>query len=1047
MQNGEAEVLPRRFGNYTLLRLLASGGMGAVYLATSGEAGMEKFLALKVVLPELAGSEFARRFRDEAKVVVKLSHGNLVQVFDAGQVDGEAYLAMEFVEGHDLRTLWNHCVEQRVAFPLEVIWQIVKDALRGLHYAHSYRNLNLVHRDISPPNLMVTYFGEVKITDFGLAASSAKTEKTRPGLVYGKIPYMAPEQARGETLDPRADLYPLGVILWELLTGRRLFPPSGDASQDLAARAQGPPVPAPSEVCARVPAALDGPVLRALHPDREKRFADAAAMQKALSATAADLWPGVDTDRVAAFMQTLFGDQIPRERARRQALLEKFRSAQTTARNDDSSLSEATTNPLAAEAERVRVQLDGSDSGTLLANKYRLGRMLGEGGMGQVFEAVHADLGKRVAIKILHKVFSRTPEARERFRREARAATRIDHRAVVDVLDFGTSDDGRCFYVMELLEGLSLADLLDLSSPVELERALELTVQLCDAIQAAHRAGVIHRDLKPENVMICQDSGKEQIKILDFGIARQLDPPQNTPSGKSLTKPGATLGTPEYMAPEQAAGQPVDERADIYAVCALLYEMLTGTPPHTAATPQEVLLRKLQYPAVDITQQRADLDPQLSALIMTGLDSSPEKRPQKASLIAARLEAILRTMRQAPADAATSAPIDAPVVDPAAPKSRHPVAVARQKAARPVPGADHISPAVQAPAPVGFAPDPADGAQIGLSQDAAREKKDWDPPAPAGAAPPSAASTAASTAAPLERASRARNRSQRKTRPPRMYLIGTIGLCILMAGAAGGVFLGRYLSARKTKSLQNGKTNRSAARNTSAQAEAPANQKDRLAQPFQNRPHAGRTTTRFAGIGARKAAVSADADETAPARSALTATDPSRSPSDGADTASSQKSSRFSTARAFSARTPPADGPRPRAEKSKVPMQTRTRPPSARALVRRGRRLMAQGKHRAAEKLFMRARSSPGGRVLGLTALAELAFQSKRYTEAVHKAMQAVKSGGGLRAKMVAGNSYYRLGLYRAAIKQYKSVLAIRPNNRSAKRALRAAQKKLGTPK
>src|SRR5437762_8637579 len=198
--------------------------MGALYLAVTGDRGLERLLVIKTVLPHLADAEYIARFRDEAKVVVKLSHGNLIPVFDAGVVGGEMLLAMDFVEGRDLRAVWNRCAKKQVAFPIDVAVHIVKELCRGLAYAHSFHDLKLVHRDVSPPNVLLAFSGEVKLTDFGLASSTLKIEKTAPGVIYGKVSYMSPEQARGEVIDGRTDLYTAGVLLWELLTGRQLFP-------------------------------------------------------------------------------------------------------------------------------------------------------------------------------------------------------------------------------------------------------------------------------------------------------------------------------------------------------------------------------------------------------------------------------------------------------------------------------------------------------------------------------------------------------------------------------------------------------------------------------------------------------------------------------------------------------------------------------------------------------------------------------------------------------------------------------------------------------
>src|SRR5712664_2138841 len=161
---------------------------------------------IKTVHPHRDEEEYVARFRDEAKVDVKLEHGNLIPVFYAGLVGGELFLAMDFVEGRDLRAVLNRCAKKQVAFPIDVAVYIVKELCRGLAYAHAFPDLHLVHRDISPPNVLLSYTGGVKLTDFGLASSTLKVEKTAPGIIYGKVAYMSPEQARGEKLDGRSDM-------------------------------------------------------------------------------------------------------------------------------------------------------------------------------------------------------------------------------------------------------------------------------------------------------------------------------------------------------------------------------------------------------------------------------------------------------------------------------------------------------------------------------------------------------------------------------------------------------------------------------------------------------------------------------------------------------------------------------------------------------------------------------------------------------------------------------------------------------------------------
>ena len=580
---GATDTFPRTFGKYRLLAPLAQGGMGSLYLACQGEAGFEKLCVVKTVLPHLADKEYVARFRDEAKLVVQLSHGNLVPVFDAGMATGELYIAMDFVDGKDLRAVWNRCAKKGIAFPVDVAVHIVRELARGLHHAHIAGGLQLVHRDVSPPNVLLAFSGEVKLTDFGLAASTIKIEKTAPGVIYGKVSYMAPEQARGEPLDGRTDQYAAAIILWELLTGRQLFP-AGDP--DVLHRVRKPQLEAPSKRAPRVPPRLDAIVMRALAVDRTQRFADCEGFRVALAEFLAREAPATDTARVAAFLRELFDGEIEEERVKRTDLVEKSRIE----KKSRAQLKTATTPEPTGDPD-----LDGAGSdeqvdivGTVIGERYQVSRVIGEGGMGRVYEGEHIEIGKRVAIKLLHPGYSRAPELVERFRREARSASRIGHPNIIDVTDSGTTELGQVFFVMELLEGHDLAHDLESHVRLPVERAIPIAIQLTRALEAAHAAGIVHRDLKPENIFLVNRVGQTDfVKVLDFGIARSVDI-QGIKEGR-LTDPGMAMGTPEYMAPEQASGKSIDARADIYSVGAIMYEMLTGKPPHEGKNLMELL--------------------------------------------------------------------------------------------------------------------------------------------------------------------------------------------------------------------------------------------------------------------------------------------------------------------------------------------------------------------------------------------------------------------------------------------------------------------------
>ena len=663
---------PRRFGKYHLLGPLAQGGMGALYLAVTGDRGLERMMVIKTVLPHLADAEYVARFRDEAKVVVKLSHGNLIPVFDAGQVDGELFLAMDFVEGRDLRAIWNRCARERVAFPVDIAVYIVKELCRGLAYAHSVPDLQLVHRDISPPNILVSYTGEVKLTDFGLASSTLKLEKTAPGIIYGKVAYMSPEQARGEKLDGRSDQYATAIVLWELLTGRQLFPPGKEQPQDLLQRARNPEVLRPSRKAPRVPAELDDIVVRALAADKDGRYPTCDEMRQALQGWLAVNAPTTDSTRMAEFLRELFTTDITTERAEREAMLGNVRRrAMTLPPTDelrqlleksdgyhtggDSMAATAVRTPGsvgrrssdrgdalldrrkpndrrggAATAVMTDPEPQPSDSqpilGLIVDGRYRVVELVGEGGMGKVYLAEHVDIGKRVALKVLHPSYSRMPDLVERFRREARAASKIGHPHIVDVTDSGTTADGSAYFVMEYLEGVELGSVIEREGALEVGRAVRITQQICRALSAAHTSGIIHRDLKPENVFLTiRDGTTDFVKVLDFGIAKTTEAEEARE--RKLTSPGMAMGTPEYMAPEQAAGRPADQRCDVYALGAILYEMLTGVPPYQGDNFMEILTKKATVDPVAPIHLRSTIPAPVSALVTQAMARNPDDRP------------------------------------------------------------------------------------------------------------------------------------------------------------------------------------------------------------------------------------------------------------------------------------------------------------------------------------------------------------------------------------------------------------------------------------
>jgi eukaryotic-like serine/threonine-protein kinase len=301
---------PRPYGRYVLEERIAMGGMAEIFRAKTATTGFEKRVCIKRILPHFAmEEEFVDMFRDEARTAAKLQHGNIVQVFDFGEIEEgnekTLFLAMELVDGSDLRRLMDRARKRKIPVHVGEVVQVGIDVCRGLYHAHMMRAddgspQHIVHRDISPHNIMVSRHGEVKVTDFGIARAAERVTHTSTGIVKGKIAYMSPEQAEGKPFDHRLDQWALGVCMWELLCGDRLF--KGDNDATILRKVLSVEVPQPSSLRSDVPPAVEAVIMRALHGDMNQRFVDLRAMEMALTKA---LYAG-DLDPSTADVRGLF---------------------------------------------------------------------------------------------------------------------------------------------------------------------------------------------------------------------------------------------------------------------------------------------------------------------------------------------------------------------------------------------------------------------------------------------------------------------------------------------------------------------------------------------------------------------------------------------------------------------------------------------------------------------------------------------------------------------------------------------------------------------
>ncbi len=477
--------------------------MGLVYRAY--DLRFSRLVALKAIAAELAfDREFRRRFESEIELAAQIEHPHVVPVYDRGEApDGQLFVVMRFIDGTDLAQLLARRGRLDPSYAARLVAQIAS----ALDAAHAR---GLVHRDIKPANVLLSESDDAHayLTDFGVAkrlSPGSGRGLTRHGMMVGTVAYMAPEQAEGLPVDRRADIYALGTVLYEVITGRLPYDAETDASI-LLAKLSGPPPP-PSQLASDLPEAFDSVLARALARAPADRFGSAGELARAtLDAAAA----GVPATTVA----------------------------------------EREIGPGAVLADCV------------------IHDVLGEGGMAVVYRATQLKLGRQVALKVMTDELAADPSFRARFAREWRLAASIDHPNVIPIYWAG-EEQGFLYVVMRLVVGSNLREIVRERGPIMPERAVTVIEQLASALDAAHEHGLLHRDVKPANVLIDEETG--HVYLTDFGLAKGRD------DGEELTGSGEVLGTARYIAPERSRGLgDEDERADVYSLGCLLWDMLGG---------------------------------------------------------------------------------------------------------------------------------------------------------------------------------------------------------------------------------------------------------------------------------------------------------------------------------------------------------------------------------------------------------------------------------------------------------------------------------------
>ena len=387
---------PIQFGKYQLIDKIGLGGMAEVFIGRmTGEQGFEKLLVIKKLLPHLGETdEWANFFIDEAKLAALLQHDNIVHVYDFGKIQESYYIAMEYLFGKDLEPIMARAAKTKQALPLDIVLYIVSKICDGLDYAHRLKNLkgeplHIIHRDISPQNIFITYDGKVRIIDFGIAKTADQSTKTQMGIIKGKVAYMSPEQAGGQVIDHRSDIFSVGIVLYEMITGQRMF--SGNTVQILS-RVKKIEFEPPEQIVRDLPPKLVRILHRSLAGNPDERYQTCGAMLNDVDDCLYQLSLRPNARTMSLFMKTLFEKEYAAEKT---SLIEVMQHMPR---------SPASSQPVAAEAEDEPETVVLKHNGTGLEGDQRRSRKAGSalmGGSHKRLRAIGIALAVIIAIVIL----------------------------------------------------------------------------------------------------------------------------------------------------------------------------------------------------------------------------------------------------------------------------------------------------------------------------------------------------------------------------------------------------------------------------------------------------------------------------------------------------------------------------------------------------------------------------------------------------------------------------------------------------------------------
>jgi serine/threonine protein kinase len=595
---------------YDEWEFLDDGGQGEVWKAR--HHALRRVIALKVMRAAHPDEEqqTLARFQREGRLVARLDHPNIVRLHDYAEYQGRLYFTMEYLEGGNLKERFGREGPQD---PVRAA-RLLAELARALQHAHDN---GVVHRDLKPSNILFSHDGIAKVADFGLAKplEGDVTELTRTRAVLGTASYMAPEQAAGKSRQvcPATDVYALGAILYEALTGRPPF--AGESWLDTLDLVRFHPVVPPRRHRPDLPPSLERVCLRCLEKEAARRYPSARDLAG-------------DLDHFVAG---------------------KLDPAETPAPGDDALQKTwpPVSSPWSVGPEPDAAPPPAAAPGQIVIPGYEILGILGRGGMGVVYMARQLSLNRIVALKTILGVGSGANRWR-RLRQEAEFVASLNHPHIVQIYDLGEHAD-LVFIAMEHIPGGTLAIALEQGLPDPVQAA-ELVEPLAQALGFVHHKGLIHRDVKPANVLllppdrpVTAPDGKVRArdrygipKLTDFGLARRHGRPDSADGSTTdfsagdqfSTHMGEVVGTPSYMAPEQAMGRPEDTgpASDVWALGATLYELLTGRPPFRGASVMETLQQILAGEPAPLRQRQPRVPQALAAVCMRCLRKDPRQR-------------------------------------------------------------------------------------------------------------------------------------------------------------------------------------------------------------------------------------------------------------------------------------------------------------------------------------------------------------------------------------------------------------------------------------